>query len=351
MNTMTRLFTIAAGAFALGCTGTAEPPPPAIVEPVEVGRPVPLTELGINTYKGFAGGLYDGGRNTPPTAHHDEGVLRARALAPLDGTGTPSASGKIVLLSVGMSNTTQEFCAGASTTTGCNTFSFMGLAAADAQVDRSLLTIVNGARGLQVATAWDDPADVQYDTVRIARLERLGLTERQVQVVWVKVANPGPRDSLPGSADAITLQATMGAIVRALKVRYPNLRMVFLSSRIYAGYATVPLNPEPYAYESGFSVKWLIAAQVRQVATGTIDATSGNLDYRSGVAPWLAWGPYLWADGTTPRADGLFWLQSDLDADGTHPSNAGVRKVGEQLLAFFKTSPYSNCWFTTTGTC
>jgi hypothetical protein len=211
---------------------------------------------------------------------------------------------------------------------------------------------VNGARGSQVAASWDSPTDEQYDTVRFNRLAALGLTEAQVQIAWVKLANPGPTDSLPGTSDAQNLEAALGRVVRALKVRYPNLKMVFLSSRIYAGYATTTLNPEPYAYESGFSVKWLISAQVRQIASGTVDAEAGSLDYRTGEAPWLAWGPYIWADGATPnQADGLFYIVSDLQADGTHPSPAGMTKVGTALLAFFKSSQFTSCWFLAGTTC
>src|SRR6185503_12380979 len=117
---------------------------------------------------------------------------------------------------------------------------------------------------------------------------------------WVKVANPGPTSSLPSAnADAYVLETQMGDIVRALKVRYPNLQQVFLSSRIFAGYATTALNPEPYAYESGFAVKLLVQAQIDQMANGgvPVDPRAGNLDYGT-VAPWIAWGPYLWAAGS-----------------------------------------------------
>jgi hypothetical protein len=72
---------------------------------------------------------------------------------------------------------------------------------------------------------------------------------------------------------------------------------------------------------------------------------AGDLDYASGIAPWIAWGPYLWADGLNPRSDGLMWEQSDLGADGTHPSVSGREKVGAMLLDFMLASPFSQPWF------
>src|SRR5882724_5239204 len=66
---------------------------------------VALTDLGKGTYKGEQGGLYPGGVNTIPAAHLKAGLELARRIAPLDAEGRESASGKIVLISVGMSNT------------------------------------------------------------------------------------------------------------------------------------------------------------------------------------------------------------------------------------------------------
>jgi len=312
----------------------------------------PLSEMGQGSYQGFSGGLYPNGSNTMPAAHANAGLARANSIVPLDTNGNPSAAEKIVMLSIGMSNTTQEYCS-QSSDPPCNLWTFTGQASADPAVNKTTLVLVNGARGGQTSSTWDAPSDANYDRIRDTRLVPAGLSEQQVQIAWVKVANAGPTMSLPAAqADANQLVTQMANIGRALKVRYPNIKLVFLSSRIYAGYATTPLNPEPYAYESGFAVKWLIQAQIDQMQNGgtVVDARAGDLNYNS-VAPWLAWGPYLWANGANLRSDGLNWLPGDLEGDGTHPSQSGEQKVGNQLMTFFKQSQHTRCWFVTGGTC
>ncbi|MEU4567194.1 hypothetical protein [Micromonospora sp. NPDC023956] len=311
---------------------------------------IPLNDLANRTYLNFPGGLYPNGSNVLPAAHGNAGINRARRVRPLDANGAPNVNGKVVLLSVGMSNTTQEFCA-RRPNGQCAPWSFSGRAAVDPQVDHSTLAIVDGAAGGQTADTWTSPNAENYERVRTTGLAPLGLTENQVQAVWVKVANANPTSSLPASnADAYRLVTQQGAIARALRIRYPNLQLVFFSSRIYAGYATTRLNPEPYAYESAFAVKWVIQAQIDQMAGSPVDPRAGNLNYNS-VAPWLAWGPYLWANGTTPRSDGLTWARSDLADDGTHPAQTGEGKVGALLLDFFRSSPQTRCWFLVDGTC
>jgi hypothetical protein len=76
--------------------------------------------------------------------------------------------------------------------------------------------------------------------------------------------------------------------------------------------------------------------QIAQIRTGfnTDPARLGDLDYRTGRAPWLAWGPYLWANETSPREDGLTWQPSDFEADGETLSAQGARKSASLLLRF-----------------
>src|SRR5204862_7432809 len=123
--------------------------------------------------------------------------------------------------------------------------------------------------------------------------------------------------------DARRLESDLGTIVQILQRRYPSLRLIYLSSRTYGGYATTPLNPEPYAYDSGFAVKWLIDQRIGGRSRG----------------PWLGWGPYLWTDGTNGRRDGFVWGCDDVTGDGTHPSASGRLKVADLLLHFFSTDP------------
>ncbi|HVN21205.1 MAG TPA: Ig-like domain-containing protein [Dongiaceae bacterium] len=336
---------------------------------------IPLMDMtSSDTYLGFAGGLYENSTNTVPAIHDTAGMTAANAIQPLDQQGNPSSTGAVVFLSIGMSNATIEFT------------SFQNQAAQDSGVNHSTLAIEDGAYGAVTACPWTVaqgpasnvcigatgvPGENQYDRVRDTVLATaVGapsapancgtttnpcLTENQVQVVWIKEANPDPGEDgmsalsqgaqcvLPSTIEVCRFEGQLGNIIRAAKSRYPNLKQVFLTTRIYAGYAVSPLNPEPYAYEYGFSAKWLIQAQINEERNpGQIDPVAGEMNFTA--AAWTAWSAYIWADGTTPRSDGLTWQPTDFQADGTHPNSVGAQKVVNQLMSFFKSSPYTP-WF------
>jgi hypothetical protein len=277
-----------------------------------------------DAYKGEDGGLYGGGKNEPPEAHAAAAKAEAAAIQPLDADGKPAADGRVGLVSIGMSNTTQEFSA------------FLRLQGAR----RGSLAIVDGAQGGQAATQWNNPEAKAWGELD-RRLGAAGITARQVQVAWIKQAlvQQGQHGAFP--AHAKKLQEEMGKIVLILRQKYPNLRIAYLSSRIYAGYAKSNLNPEPYAYEGAFSMRWLIQDQLKGAPELNFDPGKGEVK-----APLLLWGPYLWADGTNARkCDGLTYEESDLGRDGTHPSDAGRDKVARQLQKFFKADPYVGRWF------
>lgn len=285
---------------------------------------IPLTDMTAQqNYKGEDGGLYGGGKNEPPKAHQDAAKAETAKIKPLDADGKPADDGKIALLSIGMSNTTQEYSA------------FKRLA--DGGRDKSpKVVVVDGAQGGQDATRWDTADAAPWGQVD-QRLQAAGVTAKQVQVVWLKqaLARPSQYGAFPGHAKR--MQEELAKTLKIARSRYPNLRVAYLSSRIYAGYAKSDLNPEPYSYEGAFAVRWLIQAQIRgDKELSTADAK----------VPLLLWGPYLWGDGMNPRrSDKLIWEAKDFGQDGTHPSDSGRDKVAQMLLTFFKNDTLARVWF------
>jgi hypothetical protein len=286
----------------------------------------PLTEMTADDkYKGEDGGLYGGGKNEPPDALRKAAEKETAKIEPLDADGKPSKDGTIALVSISMSNATQEFSM------------FKQLSDRDDKRS-SRVTVVDCAQGGQAMAQWVDPkarAWVEADR----RLEAAKISPKQVQVVWVKLANIAPSGDLKDHGTK--LQKDTMAVLQNAKERFPNCRIAYLGSRIYGGWSTGRLNPEPYAYEGAFAVRWLIQDQMKGSKELNFDADKGVVK-----SPILLWGPYIWADGTTPRkSDGLIYERKDLAGDGTHPSDSGRRKVADQLLKFFQSDPLANKWY------
>ena len=343
----------------------------------------PLTDLvpangACGTYESFPGGLYENCANTLPADHAADGLTIAGQVVPLDVNGIPNPSGQIVFAAIGMSAALAEFAP------------FIADAAASTSVNNTTMSLFNGAASLQDACDWfpavgppgcdsTDPNNYDRITTQMSGSGR-GLTPQEIEVAWIDEENgrvhsaergcqPLGTECLPlcdptisgctntaDTTDALNLEQELGNILRAAKVAWPNLKMAFFNSRIFGGYALSTANsasPEPFAYESGFAVKWLVEAQINQIRTGTVDPVAGDLSY--GVAPWIAWGAYTWASGPIPRSDGLVWCngqpdapcsgEMDFDPDGVHPNPMGAGKVATMMMNYFLTSPQTIPWF------
>jgi hypothetical protein len=288
---------------------------------------VPLTDLGPSEYAyGYLGGLYEDGSNTVPSDHLAAGLRRAALIAPRDG--------KIVFLSIGFGETERIFDV------------FTAMTRSDPRVDRQVV-FVNGAREGADSQQWIAPmSTANFNRIRDSILTPAGLHENQVQVAWVQMVTNSPSRSLPPQdSDAYRLKGAIAAALRELKARYPNLQIAYLSSRIYGGYATTSWNPEPFAYETALSNRWVIMGQITTMRVGSLwDTRIGDVNYERGSVPWLAWGPYLWADGTMPRSDGLTWQRDDFEADGEHVSAKGADKGARLLFDFLMHEPTAS-WF------
>jgi hypothetical protein len=296
---------------------------------------IPLTDLGAGLYQGFAGGLYPGGANTPPAAHDAAFLAAASAIVPLDTSGNvDTVNGKIGFTTIGMSNTSQHSQA------------FLALVQDPVAAGiNPQVVFFKGAQSGQSASQWSSNSDPAWDVLEQRTIDA-GLTNLQVQVVWVLQAQQSTNID-PFPVGPMQIQGWLASAMQILKARFPNVRLAYFSSRIYAGYASTNLNPEPCAYETAFAVKWLIEQQIGGDPGLAHDGPTPQ-------APLLVWGPYPWADGLGPdgvvggiggRSDGLEWECSDLADDGTHPSSQGAAKTAQMLFDWLSTDAHSQVWF------
>lgn len=277
---------------------------------------VPLTDLKNGTYKGYEGGLYAGGSNKPSLEYLKIGMDSAALIHPINAAGKPDNNGIIGLLTVGFSNTTME------------SQSFKKVSDTDPQRN-SRVTVVDGAVGSRDAIELSNPDLTRYWGELQGRLDNANVKPVQVQVIWLKEVVAG--DIMPFPQDAERFRDALTKIINTLKAKFPNLHSVYVSSRIYGGYALRNGSQEPWAYEGGFAYKWMIENWEK-------GPNPGN--------PWVAWGPYLWANGTTPRSDGLTWNVNEyVETDQMHPGPAATAKVATMLSDFFKTDPTTKSWY------
>lgn len=290
---------------------------------------VALNDLGTGTYQGYQGGLYPNGSNTRPAGHEADGIAFAQGIQPLDANGNPSPTGKYVLMAIGESTAQNEFNR------------FLPIANAD-PTRNSHLVIVNGAQGGATPNNFTATDSVYWSTVLNNYLPQNGVTANQVVAIWMEDTDGIATGTFP--SDITTMQSEYETMMQTMHTLFPNLKLVYFSSRVYGGYSNGvghPDNPEPYAYEVGYAVKWAIQDQLNGNANLNYDSSKGAV-----VAPWMSWGTYYWSNGMLGRNDGLVWDCADFSADGTHPSSQyGQLKVATALLNFLKTDDTTIPWY------
>lgn len=294
---------------------------------------VPIPDLGTAGYLGSQGGMYPGGTNSRPAGHDSDGVAFANAIQPLDANGNPDPNGKYVLLSIGMSAAHTLFAG------------FQIDAVADPTVDQTHLVLVNGAQNNATAGDFALPNHPVWTDIMEYFLPQSQVTAKQVVAAWINDVSY-PKGTFPG--DMSTLQSNLESIAQNLHRRFPNLKLAYFTGRMYGAYSNNPKNPEspePFAYESGFAVKWSIEDQLNGLTALNYNPVNGQVK-----APWMDWGSYMWANGLVPRNDGFVWTCQDYTSDGIHPSLpplSGRDKGANIMMNFFKTDDTTAPWFLT----
>ena len=261
--------------------------------------------------------------NTMPAAHRASGQALAKGMQPLDTHGKVDlANGKIAVIVEGMSNTLYE-------TNALLQFFLQNNPAVNLKI-----SLVNKSIAGCPLVCWAAKGVAAVDS--------------QVQIVLMKHSNNTPQEpngmprfpeepfttiaSKRFPSHAQTTKGMLKTRILDLKKKYPNLKLLYLTSRSYGGWTCEPSasgNGEPVALEEGFSVKWLLEDQILNKDPDL--AFSGP----NARAPWLGWGPYLW-DPTWTR---------DMYSDGVHPCPPGQMNVAQKWYNFLMQDSTARLWF------
>ena len=295
---------------------------------------IPLVDLLTGTYEGYQGGLYPGGGNTIPAAHMDSGIAIANAILPLNFDGdADTVYGKVVFVALGGGSSQKAF----------NRFysDFQNAGYYD-----SCVRIINACmEEYDLRDMFGPAADDTYWKDVNDFLQNVNVKKRQVRAVWLMT--PALTDTFTTTADFIdTLSAAYVHAIHEIKNQFSNVDLMFLTGSPYGGYTDSNALQsaallEPASYLTDFAIKQAIAAQI---SGDSLLAYSGD----DPVAPWLAWGPNIWADGRNIRTyDGLRWLcpgDYDTDGNGYYLGGSGLTKISSRLYDFFTTSPVTTPW-------
>jgi hypothetical protein len=351
----------------------------------------------------FELGLYQGTNNiaTASPLHAAAAASAAAAITPLCNNGSPPAptcteggTGVVGLVAIGFSNSQQQTCTGSTHTTdqmaptspqsctasgtpwacctgagtgptcasfqGCVSGSF-GADAYSGQIAstptvNSDVYFVDCDQPTRVTPNWNSSLTGTEWSLCEGQVADSGLTDAQIQAATMEITsgNPGPSGLVTLSSmshappcvlgdtsviDACFVEYEAGDVIRLAKEKFPNLKILYLYTRAYGGWAITTLAPEPNAYEYGFSAQWLVRAQINQADNGgAVSTVDGNLAYSA--APVVLFAPYQWASGATANSEGTVW--PDLSTyfqtvDWIHYGEPlGVPETGSVMYNYFE---------------
>ncbi len=294
-----------------------------------------VSDMTNSTWNGVRGGLYPEGRNVPPPNNMSAYESTISTIVPrsLDGA-VDHVDGKIVMIGVGASNPRTEFNA------------FVAFAMADPMRSTNIV-FANTCVGGQGVQKMNQTSDSYWKNAEKV-VDSLHCSNAQVQVAWVETDNTQDTDTaFPGAAEGLADQ--LFTLCSTMRSFYPNLKVIYFSSRSYAGYidpATALAGKgllSPRDHLNGWAIKFLIERQINGTPGYRFSEDSPEL-------PALMWCTDNWADGTTPRLDGHFWHCDDFSGDGLHLSPLGEEKSGARIHTFFSTDPLAQRWFHTAST-
>lgn len=297
---------------------------------------IPLTDMGTTKYGPFRGGLYPNFMVDMPESHLNKGKALSNAMVPLDGEGNVDwESGSLLVIGMGGSTASNAYNTMVDT---LREWDYVGI-----NPCMKLKGLFYGGKDLTVMI---DTTSTDYWDYLQEKIDARGETWDNIQVVWMQTHSELP------IFDSILYIKTMveqyTTLLQRIQDSMANVKQVYLTGFHYTGY-THPSHDlydalaEPKAYWGNLAIKVLIE---RQIAGDPALAFEGP----NKKVPWIAWGPYWWADGTNPRAyDGLTWsceeYRDDDTGGGFHLDDIGKAKEALMFIDFLATNEVTGKWY------
>ncbi|MGB4929409.1 MAG: hypothetical protein WBP43_05525, partial [Chitinophagales bacterium] len=187
---------------------------------------IPISEIGPGFFMGYQGGLYPEGSNTMPMVHAQAGKNIGNSIKPLNEAGEVDfENGKVVFVAFGAS-------------TAGNTFNtFKSTVNNTPDLYNPCLKFVNlclGGKGLESMVPPHNNLLWAYITDTL--MVDAEISKEQVQIGWIKTASKD--DSIPEfPMQADSLYDKYIPTIQRMKENFPNLKILYMSSHAYGGYA------------------------------------------------------------------------------------------------------------------
>lgn len=251
-------------------------------------------------YEGMNSGLYPWGNSLITNEYSNIFNKTNKRIKALDSSGAVSKTGKIGVLAIGASTPKKIF-------SGIQTAIDNDVSFADSKV-----TLVNAALPSKDFDYILDPDTDYWDSVD-DEVDNAGLTNLQISVIICIEDNLSISDT--SFTRATTLKENYKSLLELLRVDYPNCRLFLAGAREYTGYTTVTQHQEPRGYLNGWGIRLLINDYVANLVP---------------QYPLVGWLDYYWADGATPRFDGLDYILSDyVGPDYLHLTKTKADELGQ----------------------
>ncbi len=274
----------------------------------------PINSPVLFSYHGYQSGLFSWGNILIANTYKTNYLNANMAIKALDAAGNVNINGKIGILEIGGSNPA---------------IIYEGLQKNQANDPGfgSKLTFVNAGMNAMDLSDILKPTTDYWDNVATF-LTTNGLTAAQVQVVFC-IEDNLKNDDITFTRTT-SLQSDYVALLDFIRTKYPNCKLFLVGDRGYSGYSTDPRHKEPIGYLNGWGVKLF----VQQYSDGLLP-----------LYPVVDWLDYYWANGETPRFDGLTYSREDYRPGYIHFTDEKAEELGVATHARLKTDVGTSYWY------